>query len=177
MESINYYANSNLETYSLIPHYYFQTVPGKTFVSVIGKSNENTCNDWKNKFSFRLPNDRFVVDYRRNHWTFDADGIVENRMFEDIYEYFVFVFTPDKEDMESLNKMIDMAERCPEKIIFCFYSGYNGMLFSDNLYAFLTKIGNDLIGKGCKYFNTVDDIIYYLISQDRLKEKELYEHE
>ena len=35
MESINYYANSNLETYSLIPHYYFQTVPGKTFVSVI----------------------------------------------------------------------------------------------------------------------------------------------
>lgn len=115
MESINYYANSNPETYSLIPHYYFQTVPDKTFVSVIGKSDANTCNDWKNKFSFRLPNDRFVVDFKRNHWTFGAEGLVENRMFEDIYEYFVFVFTPDKEDMESLNKMIDMAERCPKK--------------------------------------------------------------
>lgn len=119
-----------------------------------------TCNEsnWRDKLIKMIDIDYFnpVV----NDWT--EDDYKEELKQRKECDFCLYLITPKMTGVYSIAEVIDDSNKRPEKTIFAFLKDDDSKTFDKGQIKSLDKVGVMVKNNGGKYFQTLDEVAFYL---------------
>jgi len=122
-----------------------------------------TCgtSKWRDEFIKKIDKDKYTY-FNPIVEEWDEEARKEEERQKDICDYNVFVITPKMEGLFSIAETVEISNKRPETLIFCYIEKDDDKTFSEKQLDSLDKVKEIIENNGGRYLVTLDEVINFL---------------
>ena len=86
----------------------------------------------------------------------------DNRDIKNDADFILYVLTPETRGFMSVANAVDMSNKKPDKLLFCYIENFHGMHFSEHNLGCMREIGRLIAENGGRTFSSLEDVAKFL---------------